>query len=104
MLARVKKNDTVLVLSGKDKGKQSIVLSVDTKKDMIVVKDVAVVTRHLKPKKAGEKGKIVKIETPIHACKVMPINPTTKKPSRVQVKVLEDGSKVRVCAKTKNPF
>ena len=104
MLSRIKKGDTVQVISGKDKGKQGAVLSINKKKDTVVVKGVSVVTRHVKARKAGEKSKILKEEVAIKACKVMPVHPATKKPCRIQTKVLEDGSKVRVCAKTKEPF
>ena len=104
MLSRIKKGDTVQVISGKDKGKQGAVLSINKKKDTILVKGVCIVSRHVKASRSGEKSKIVKEEIAIKACKVMPVNPTTKKPCRIQTKVLEDGSKVRMCAKTKELF
>lgn len=104
MLSRVKKNDTVIVLSGRDKGKQGQVLSVDSKKGLVLIKDVAVVTRHMKAKKAGEKSRIAKEESPLQLCKVMPICSACKKPCRVQVKLLEQGEKVRVCARCKEAF
>ena len=104
MLSRIKKNDTVVVLSGKDKGKRGQVLSVDKKKDLVLVKDVAIVVRHMKAKKAGEKSKITREESSLPLCKVMPICSACKNPCRVQVKLLEQGEKVRVCARCKEAF
>jgi len=105
MLSRVKKNDTVFVLSGRDKGKQGLVISVDPKKDLVVVKDVGIITRHVKAKRAGEKSRLVKEERSIPLCKVMPICPACKKPCRVQVKFLEGGeNKTRTCHRCKEAF
>ena len=58
MLSRVKKNDTVFVMSGKDKGKQGHVISVDHKNDLVLIKDVGIIVRHVKPQRSGEKGKL----------------------------------------------
>ncbi len=104
MLSRIKKNDTVVVLSGRDKGKKGVVLSVDTKKDLVLIKDIAIITRHLKAKKAGEKSRISREESPVPMCKVMPICSTCKKPCRVQIKFLEQGDKARTCARCKEAF
>ncbi len=104
MLSRVKKNDTVYVLSGRDKGKRGAVISVDPENGLVVVKDVGIVTRHVKARKAGEKSNIVKEERPIPLCKVMPICPACKKPCRVQVQFLDDGNKSRVCHRCKEAF
>ena len=71
----VKKNDTVVVLSGKDKGKQGKVLSVNPEAGKVVVEGVSVATRHQKARRQGEEGGIVKKETPIYACKVMTVCP-----------------------------
>ncbi len=104
MLSRVKKNDTVLVLSGKDKGKQGLVISVDPKKDLVLVKDVGVVTRHVKARRAGEKGGLVKEEGYVPLCRVMPMCPSCKKPCRVQMKFLEGNDKARICHRCKEAF
>lgn len=104
MLSRVKKNDTVLVLSGKDKGKQGSVISVDPKKDLVLVKDVGIITRHVKARRAGEKGGLVKEESYIPLCRVMPVCPSCKRPCRVQVKFLEDENKTRICHRCKEAF
>ena len=92
----VKKNDTVVVLSGKDKGKQGKVLSVNPEAGKVVVEGVSVATRHQKARRQGEEGGIVKKETPIYACKVMTVCPKCNKATRVAHKIM-DGKKVRVC-------
>jgi large subunit ribosomal protein L24 len=104
MLSRVKKDDTVLVLSGKDKGKQGVVISVDPKKDLVLVKDVGVVTRHVKARRAGEKGGRIREEGYVPLSRVMPMCPSCKKPCRVQVKFLENTNKERVCHRCKDTF
>lgn len=104
MLSRIKKDDTVLVLSGKDKGKQGSVLSVNHKQNEAIVKDVCIITRHLKAKKSGEVSRIVKEERPIPLCKIMPICPSCKKACRVQVKFMEQGAKARTCHRCKEAF
>lgn len=92
----VKKNDTVVVLSGKDKGKQGKVLSVNPEAGKVIVEGVNVATRHQKPRRQGEEGGIVKKETPIYACKVMTVCPKCNKATRVAHKI-EGDKKVRVC-------
>ncbi len=92
----VKKNDTVVVLSGKDKGKQGKVLNVDPKAGKVIVEKVNMAFRHQKPRKQGEQGGIIQKETPLYACKVMTVCPKCGKPSRPAHKVT-DGKKIRVC-------
>ena len=92
----VKKNDTVVVLSGKDKGKQGKVLSVDPKAGKVIVEKVNVASRHPKPRRQGEEGGIIQKETPIYACKVMTVCPKCNKATRVAHKI-EGDKKVRVC-------
>ena len=104
MLSRIKKNDSVVVLSGKDKGKQGSVIKVDPKKGLLLVKDIGIVTRHLKARKSGEKSRITKEESYLPLCKVMPICSSCKKPCRVQVKLLAEGKKVRICHRCKEAF
>lgn len=104
MLARVKKNDTVVILSGKDKGKTGSVIDISPKKDKVMVKDVAVVTRHVKVQRQGETGGIKREETFIPLNKVMPICTSCKKPCRVSVALLENGSKARSCNKCNEKF
>ena len=93
----VKKNDTVVVLSGKDKGKRGKVLSVDPESRKVIVEKVNLASRHQKPRKQGEEGGIIQKETPLYASKVMTVCPKCDKPTRVAHKINEDGKKVRVC-------
>ncbi len=77
----IKKDDLVVVLSGKDKGKQGKILSVLPKESKVIVEGVNVATRHTKPRKQGEQGGIVKREAPIYACKVQKVCPKCNKPA-----------------------
>ena len=92
----IKKDDLVVVLSGKDKGKQGKVLAVMPKESKVIVEKVNVVSRHTKPRKQGEEGGIIQKEIPLYASKVMTVCPKCSKPTRVAHKV-EGGKKVRVC-------
>ena len=94
----IKRDDKVIVLSGKDKGTEGKVLSVDPKAGKVIVEGVSVASKHSKPRKQGDKGGIIKVETPIYACKVMVVCPKCGKPTRVAHK-LENGKNVRVCKK-----
>ena len=100
----VKKDDTVVVLSGKDKGKQGKVLEVSPKEQKVIVDHINMVTKHVKPRKMGDPGGIVKAEGAMYACKVQLVCPKCNKPTRVGHKVLADGSKVRVCKKCGETF
>ena len=93
---RLRKNDTVCVISGKDKGSIGQVLEIDHKNDRVLVKGVNIITRHVKPRAMGEKGKLVKEERAIHISNVMVVDPKTNKPTRVGVSVAENGKRVRV--------
>ncbi len=90
----IKKDDLVVVLSGKDKGKQGKVLTVLPKENKVVVEKVNVVSRHTKPRRQGEEGGILKKEAPIYACKVQKVCPKCNKPTRIGHKV-EGGKKVQ---------
>ena len=94
----IKKDDKVIVLSGKDKGKEGKVLSADPKAMKVTVEGVNVATKHQKPRKQGQDGGIIKVETPIYACKVMLVCPKCGKGTRVAYK-LAAGKKSRVCKK-----
>ena len=96
MAMNVKKGDTVIVLSGKDKGKQGKVLIADPKAMKVVVEGVNVATKHQKPQRQGQDGGIIKVETPIYACKVQVVCPKCGKATRIAHKV-EGGKKTRVC-------
>ena len=94
----IKKDDKVIVLSGKDKGKQGEVLVADPKAGKVIVKGVNVATKHQKPQKQGQEGGIIKVETPIYASKVQLVCPKCGKGTRVAHKI-SDGKKARVCKK-----
>ena len=94
----IKKDDLVVVLSGKDKGKQGKVLEVMPKERKVVVEKVNVVSRHTKPRKQGDQGGILKKEAPLYACKVQKVCPKCSKPTRIGHKV-EGDKKVRICKK-----
>lgn len=93
----VKKGDTVMILNGKDRGKKGKVLEVSPSEGKIIVEGRNMVTKHVKPRKMGEAGGIVKAEGPMYACKVMLVCPKCGKPTRVGHKVFGDGTKARVC-------
>ncbi len=94
----IKRDDKVVVLSGKDKGKQGKVLVSDPKAMKVIVENVNVATKHQKARKQGEQGGIIKVETPIYASKVQVVCPKCGKATRVAHKIT-DGKKVRVCKK-----
>lgn len=92
----VKTGDLVMIISGKDKGQTGKVLEVSPKEGKVIVEGRNVVTKHLKPRRMGEQGGIVKAEGAIYACKVMPVCPKCGKATRVG-HVIKDDKKVRVC-------
>ena len=95
----IKKDDLVVVLSGKDKGKQGKVLAVLPSESKVIVEGVNIATKHKKPTSQTDQGGIVKKEAPIYACKVQRVCPKCNKPTRPAHKLLADGKKVRVCKK-----
>ncbi|WP_262397361.1 50S ribosomal protein L24 [Zongyangia hominis] len=97
----VKKGDTVVVLSGKDKGKKGKVMAVSPAEQKVIVEGINMVTKHVKPRKMGEPGGIVKAEGAMYASKVQLVCPRCGKPTRIGHKILEDGTKVRMCRNEK---
>ncbi|HAZ37182.1 MAG TPA: 50S ribosomal protein L24 [Clostridiaceae bacterium] len=100
----VKRGDTVVVLTGKDKDKKGEVLKVFPKKNRVIVKNVNMVTKHVKPSMANKEGGIVHQEAPINASNVMLYCTKCNKPTRIAHKILADGSKVRVCKHCNETF
>ena len=96
---KIKKGDTVVVLSGKDKGKTGEVLRAMPKDDKVVVGGVNVATRHRKPSQANPQGGLERREAPLHVSKVAVADPKTGKPTRVRFET-RDGKKVRVAVKS----
>ncbi|MCQ9209607.1 50S ribosomal protein L24 [Granulicatella seriolae] len=95
----VKTGDKVRVISGKDKGKEGVILASFPKKDRVLVEGVNIVKKHQKPSQANQTGGIVEVEAPIHVSNVMFIDPSTGEPTRVGYKV-EEGKKIRVSKRT----
>ena len=95
---KIKKDDKVIVLSGKDKGKTGKVISADPKSLKVIVEGVSVATKHQKPKKKGQDGGIMKVETPVYVSKVQLVCPKCDKGVRVGYKYVAD-KKLRVCRK-----
>lgn len=94
----VKRDDTVIVISGDDKGKKGKVLEVSPEEGKVIVKDINIVTKHAKPRRQGETGGIVKVEGALYADKVQLYCEKCGKGVRAKHKIV-DGKKVRVCAK-----
>jgi large subunit ribosomal protein L24 len=96
---KVKKDDMVIVLTGKDKGKKGKILRVFRELDKVTVEGVAVKKKALKSKRKGHSGQIIEKASPIHASNVALIDPKTDKPTRVGSKIVA-GKKVRVTKKS----
>ena len=95
---KIRKGDTVQILSGNDKGKTGEVLETIPKTSRIIVKGINIRKKHIKPKKQGEEGGIVPVECSIHSSKANVVCPKCGKATRIAMKV-EDGKKVRFCKK-----
>lgn len=102
-MMHVKKNDTVKILTGKDKGREGKVVSVLPSKGKVLVQGIAMITRHAKARRQGEASSIKKEESYIELSNVMPICSACKKPSRINVKTVENDN-VRVCNRCKEIF
>ena len=99
MAAKIKKGDKVVVLSGKDKGKQGEVIKSIPKDGKVIVAGVNVAVRHRKPNQANPQGGLERREAPLHVSKVALQDPKTGKPTRVRFEE-RDGKKVRVAARS----
>lgn len=95
----VKKGDNVLILSGKDKGKEGKIISALPKKGKVLVENINKVKRHSKPSQANPQGGIVIKEAPLAVAKVMLVCPACKKATRIQKKELASGKFTRACKK-----
>ena len=96
----IKKNDTVVVLAGEDKGKTGKVLKVLVEKNRALVEGVNMVSKSTKPSAKNPQGGIVKQEAPIHISNLSLIDPKSGKATRVGIKVTDDGKKVRIAKKS----
>ena len=100
MAARIRKGDTVVVITGVNKGRRGEVLRVMPKADRAVVQGVAMVTRHVKPRGMQEPGGLRQQESAVHLSNLMLVDPRSEKPTKVGFRVLDDGRKVRVAKAT----
>ena len=95
----VKTGDTVVVINGKNRGRKGKVMQVSPAEDKVIVEGVNVVTKHVKPKKMGEQGGLVKAESALYASKVQLVCPKCGRPTRTGSKINAKGKKVRTCKK-----
>ncbi len=100
----VKTGDMVVVINGKYRGKRGKVMQVSPSEEKVIVDGVNIVTKHVKPKKMGEPGGLIKAESALYACKVQLVCPKCSKPTRVGHSVSSKGKKMRTCKKCKAEF
>ena len=96
----IRRDDTVIVISGKDKGRTGRVVNVDWKRERILVEGVNVVTRHTKPNQANQQGGLIQMESSVHYSNVQLYNPTLKRGVRLKIQTSDAGVKNRVCIKS----
>ena len=96
----VRTGDNVVVIAGKEKGKQGKIKACEPKKNRVVVEGVNMVKRHTKPSQANPQGGIIEKEAPINVSNVMILDPESKKPTRIRKEKQADGSYVRVAVKS----
>ena len=93
--SRIRKGDTVVIMAGRDKGKSGKVLSVDRGAGRVVVEKINIIKRHTKPNQKVKQGGILEREAPLSLSKVMFLCPVTQKPTRLGIRTLNDGRRVR---------
>ena len=96
-----KVGDKVVVIAGKDKGKEGKIIKTLENDNKVVVEGINMVTKHVKPSAQNENGGIIKVEAPIHASNVMILDPKTKKRTRIAHEIDENGKKHRISVKSK---
>ena len=97
---RLQKGDQVIVIAGKDKGKKGKVMKFDAESNRVLIEGVNLVKRHMKPNPRMQQGGILEREQPMHACKVMLVDPSTGKGTRIRSKADDKGVKHRIAAKS----
>lgn len=97
----LKRNDKVMIISGKDKGKTGKILKIFAEKQKLVVEGLNLYKRHIKPRRQGEKGQIIQMPMPLYLSKVLLVCPKCGKATRRAFEFLENGKKIRVCKKCK---
>jgi len=103
-MANIKKNDTVTVIAGKEKGKTGRVFGVNKKDERVLVEKLNIIKRHTRPSALNREGGIIEREAPIHVSNVMVLCPKCSKPTRVSHSFLGGDKKVRVCKKCGEPL
>jgi len=93
----IRRNDTVIVIAGKDKGKRGKVRQALPDESRVVVEGVNMVKRHMKPRGTAKQAGIIELEAPIHVSDVMILCSKCSRPTRTSTSIVEDGNKVRVC-------
>jgi large subunit ribosomal protein L24 len=96
----VKKDDTVFVITGKDKGKKGRIIAAYPRQNRVLVEGINMMKKHAKPSQQNPQGGIINQEAPIHVSNVMLIDPKSNKPTRVGYKILDNGNKVRIAQKS----
>lgn len=99
-MLRIKKNDQVVVIAGKDKGKTGKVLHILPKENKAVVENINLIKKSQRPTQQNQQGGFVEIEASIHLSNIMLLDKKSNKPTRIGAKILKDGSKVRVSKKS----
>lgn len=95
---KIRKGDTVKILSGKDRGKSGKVVNVDLRKNKLTVEGLNVFKKHVRPRREGEKGEVVQVTRPMAIAKVMLICPSCGKATRIGFRI-DDNKKIRICKK-----
>ena len=101
---KIRKNDTVMIIAGKDKGKTGKVIRVLPRQNSVIVEQINQKKKHQRPSQKSPTGGIIDIEAPIHVSNVMLVDGKSGKGSRVKIQKGKDGSKIRVAVKSKNPI
>jgi|SRR3989344_9398073 len=104
MALKILKNDTVVILTGRDRGKTGKVVNVDRKSASVTVEGLNMLTRYRRPRKAGQKGEKVSLPAPLPQGKVMLMCPHTGKPTRVSFGKDKDGKRIRISKRSGKPI
>jgi large subunit ribosomal protein L24 len=100
-MLRIKKNDKVMVMAGKDKGKTGKVLKVFPRASRILIENINMMKKAQRKTQENQKGGIIELESPVHISNVMLVDKKTNKPTRFGISILKDGTKVRISKKSK---
>lgn len=98
--SRIRKGDTVVVIAGRDRGKSGKVLSIDLRAGKVVIEKLNIIKRHTKPNQKAKQGGILEKEAPLQISNVMYLCPVTQKPTRIGIRLQEDGRRVRFSKKS----